>query len=349
MHHKALFAIAFLYVMSAHGQNRGENTYHFLDIPVSARVAALGGNLITVKDNDPTLGADNPALLNAEMNNRLAVSYINYFAGINYGYSSYTRSYDEVGTFNAGVRYLSYGAFTETDGAGNVLGEFNAGEYAFVLGWGKSLDSSFSVGANFKTIYSHLYAGYTAVALAVDIATTYTISEKKFSMSLVVKNIGREVVAYQKGETGKLPFEVQAGIAKQLPKMPVRFSLIAHHLNQADLRYESPLEQQSSNTFQISDSENQRKENTFVGNIFQHLILNAEFIPSKNFNIRLGYDFNRRKEMIVDAKPGTVGLSWGLGFRVSKFHISYGRAAYHLAGSPNQFTVVTNLSDFSRK
>lgn len=343
-----LTALGVFLFAESNAQDRGRTTYQFLDIPASARVTALGGSLITVKDNDPTLAADNPALLNKEMHNRLAVSYINYFAGINYGYSSYTHDHGKAGTMNAAVRYMSYGTFEEIDETGTKLGNFSAGEYALVLGWGKSLDSSFSVGANFKTIYSSLYTDYSSVALAVDLASTYTVPEKRFTLSLLVRNLGREVVSYRKGENEQLPFEVQAGISKQLPKMPVRFSLIAHNLNRADLRFDSPLDKDNSN-FQVTDEEEQNNENTFVGNLFRHLIVNAEFIPSKNFNVRLGYNFNRRKEMIDDVKPATVGISWGLGLRISKFHISYGRSAYHLAGSPNHFTIVTNLSDFTGK
>ena len=40
------------------------------------------------------------------------------------------------------------------------------------------------------------------------------------------------------------------------------------------------------------------------------------------------------------------GFSWGIGIRISKFHFSYARSAYHLAGSPNYITLTTNLSDF---
>jgi hypothetical protein len=339
-----VFAVSVLFA-----QDRGSATYQFLDMPISARVTALGGNLITVKDNDPTLGADNPALLNPTMDQQLALSYMNYFAGTHYGYSSYAKHLEGIGTFNAGVRYFSYGTFTETDERGNVLGEFSAGDYALTMGWGRAIDSSFSVGADFKVIYSALYAGYSALALAVDIASAYTIEEKKITMSLVVKNIGREVVSYSKGERSAIPFEVQAGVAKQLANMPIRFSLIAHHLNRPDIRYDSPLSDETQDALQFGEEEDEKKENTFAGNVFQHFIMNAEFIPTKNFNVRLGYNFNRRKEMRIDAKPGTVGFSWGLGFRISKFHISYARSAYHLAGSPNHFTVVTNIADFTRK
>jgi len=50
--------------------------------------------------------------------------------------------------------------------------------------------------------------------------------------------------------------------------------------------------------------------------------------------------------MKVTTKPGTVGFSWGIGIRISKFHFSYARSAYHLVGSPNYITLTTNLSDF---
>ena len=42
-------------------------------------------------------------------------------------------------------------------------------------------------------------------------------------------------------------------------------------------------------------------------------------------------------------------LSIDIGIKVSKFHLSYGRAAYHLAGAPNYITIRTNFSEFSRK
>ena len=44
-----------------------------------------------------------------------------------------------------------------------------------------------------------------------------------------------------------------------------------------------------------------------------------------------------------------VGFSWGFGIKISKFHFSYGRATYHLAGGSNHFSLSTNLSDFYHK
>ena len=42
------------------------------------------------------------------------------------------------------------------------------------------------------------------------------------------------------------------------------------------------------------------------------------------------------------------GFSWGFGIRISKFHLNYGRASYHLAGASNHFSITTDLSSFSR-
>jgi hypothetical protein len=52
--------------------------------------------------------------------------------------------------------------------------------------------------------------------------------------------------------------------------------------------------------------------------------------------------------MVYDENPGTVGFSWGFGLKISKLHFSYARSAYHLAGSPNQFTVLTRFSDWGK-
>ena len=65
--------------------------------------------------------------------------------------------------------------------------------------------------------------------------------------------------------------------------------------------------------------------------------------------LRFGYSPRRRMELAHDNKPGLIGFSWGIGFRIKKFHISYGSAKYHLAGPSNHFTVTTNLSEYYRK
>lgn len=332
--------------LSVYSQLGGDNTYEFLNLNSSARVSALGGNQIAVKDNDPFLAYDNPSLLNKEMDNKLALTYTNYVADIGMGFASYTKDYKGIGTFSAGIQYIDYGKFTETDNAGNVIGDFGAGEYAFVIGYGRQLDTNFSVGANLKTIYSSFY-DYNSVGLATDLAATYQSLDRNFTMALVAKNIGTQITTYAESGNESLPFEIQYGLTKRFKNIPLRLGLIFHQLQQWDLRYENPNDEEETSLLGASsDGNNDKNENKFLDNLGRHIIVNTEFLVSKNFNIRFGYNYLRRAELKIDEKLGSVGISWGFGIRVSKFHLSYGRSAYHQSGPTNTFSVSTRLSDF---
>ncbi len=342
-----LYSILFLISPFAlHAQTGGNTTYDFLELISSPRVAALGGNLNCVKDDDLNQFAENPALLNEEMHNQLVLNYTNYFAGINYGYAAYSRSYDSIGSFAAGLQYINYGNFTEADLAGNVLGEFNAGEYALHLGYSKTWDSTFSIGVNLKTIYSQLY-DFNSLGFAVDVGGIYHKAESDFTAALVIRNAGFQVKSYVNGNNEPLPLDIQIGISKRLAHMPFRFSIIAHHLNKPDLSYKDPALTETQ-IDPLTGEEIEPKKR--IGDkIMRHFIFGGEFVPSKNFNIRIGYNYLRRQELKVDTRTSLVGFSFGAGIKISKFKFNYGLARYHLAGSTHHFSISTNLSDFYSK
>ena len=75
----------------------------------------------------------------------------------------------------------------------------------------------------------------------------------------------------------------------------------------------------------------------------------AEILLSENFMLRLGYNFRRRQEMVLADKPAITGLSFGVGLRVSKFHISYGYSQINLAGISNTITLAVRFADFNGK
>lgn len=333
----------------ANAQIGGTNTYEFLNIPISARVAALGGSVIAVNDNDPTLAQGNPSLLNKEMNGMLTFSYLNYFADINHGFFSYVKEFKKAGTFSAGIRYLNYGTFLETDEGGAVLGSFSAADYALVLGWGKKIDSSFSVGVNLKPIYSNLYI-YSSAGVAIDFSGTYHNKQKEFTASMVFKNIGAQLSPYvEGGDKEPIPFEIQAGISKKLSNVPFRLSIDLIQLQNWNLAYNDSVITTNSSEILSDEDKAERNKTNFISETFRHIVFGGEFVPSKSFMLRFGFNYKRRTEMAHEVRPGLIGLSWGVGFRIRKFHISYGSAKYHLAGPSNHFTVTTNLSEYYRK
>jgi hypothetical protein len=139
---------------------------------------------------------------------------------------------------------------------------------------------------------------------------------------------------------------LQAGITQGLAHAPFRFNITFQNLERWDLTYEKT----GSDDFNTLGEEVERSGFDIFGDkLMRHLVFGVEFLFGKNFHVDLGYNYKRRQEMKVNARPGMVGFSWGFGFKVSKFHIAFGRASYHLAGGTNHFSLTTNLSEFYRK
>ena len=151
---------------------RGHSTFDFLDRTNSARVAAMGGNILAINDDDISLVLTNPSLIKAEMNNTLALDFVTLSSAYNYGDIMYSRSFSKIGNFVGTFQFINYGSFTYADIAGNTGGTFTAGEYALTIGWGRTLTPHFSIGANGKFIYSQLES-YHSSGIAVDVAGSY--------------------------------------------------------------------------------------------------------------------------------------------------------------------------------
>ena len=343
---RALVITVFLWLFGQAGmaQKGGESTYSFLGLTNSARVAALGGEVVSIADDDLNLAFHNPALLSAGMHSHLSLNYVDYFAGVNYGYASYSHSAGTLGNFAAGMHYVNYGIFDRTDELGVSHGTFRASEYALNLIYSRSfLDSALTAGVNVKPIFSSLEQ-YTSFGQAMDLGVTYYLSGSLTTFGLVLKNVGLQLTSYS-GTREALPFEIQAGVTQGLAHAPFRFTVTFQHLERWDLSYT-----QEDESLSFTESVQQSSGfDSFADNLMRHVVLGTEFLLGKNFHIDLGYNYKRRKEMQVNSRPGMVGFSLGFGFRVSKFHMAFGRSSYHLAGGTSHFSLTTNLSEFYRK
>lgn len=340
-----VFIFALLLPVATFSQKGGESTYSFLGLTNSARVAALGGEAVSLLDDDINLVFHNPALLSPGMHNNLNLNYLDYFAGVNVGYASYGYHKQDIGSFAAGMHYVNYGTFDRTDEFGENQGTFRASEYALNLVYSRAIiDTFLTVGINMKPIYSS-FEGYSSLGLAFDLGAVYHNPRSYTTLGFVAKNMGFQITTYS-GIREKLPFELQLGITQGLAHAPFRFSIIYQNLERWDLTYKT----EESNDFTSTGQETEVGGfDVFGDKLMRHLVFGLEFLLGENFHFDLGYNYKRRQEMKLSAKPGMVGFSWGFGFRISKFHIAYGRSSYHLAGGTNHFSLTTNLSSFYRK
>ncbi|MEI6050770.1 MAG: type IX secretion system protein PorQ [Bacteroidota bacterium] len=341
MKKRALNILLFSILISpSFSQTGGSNIYEFLNLTHSGLVSSLGGSNVSLQGNNLNLAYHNPALLNSEMNNSLALNYVNYFAGINYGLAMYSKSYAGTGNFAAGLTYLNYGSFTEADASGIITGKFTAAEYAFSMIYSREFDSLFSVGVNFKPVLSHL-ENYTSFGFAFDIGLAYHNHRNLFSAGLVIKNAGYQVTTYAGEPRQKLPFEIQVGVSQRLAHAPLRFSLTLRHLEKFDLTHQYTGAPSTGNTDQSSSE--------FTENLLRHIILGVELIPHKNIYFCGGYNYQRRSELHVDSKMSTVGFSWGFGINTSWLDIEFGRATYHLAGSSTHVSLIIRPGHIYRR
>ena len=77
------FIILFVFPLCVLSQNVNPS-YSFLNSEISPRSLAMGGDLISIYDNDILLSQKVPSLLSSEMNNQLGFSFVDYFSVFNF-------------------------------------------------------------------------------------------------------------------------------------------------------------------------------------------------------------------------------------------------------------------------
>ena len=341
-----LSIISVLSITWGAGQTGGQNTFQFLDLDFNARSLSLGGDFISLKDNDINLAVSNPASITKKMDGDLALNHFIYPSGINYGQLAYAKNIGEVGTFTGHLRYVSYGQFTRTDETGIEQGTFTAGYYALGVVYGKELNKFFSVCANLNLIFSHLES-YTSFGFGVDIASTFHNEDKGFTASILARNIGYQVKGYTSGNNEPLPLEVLAGVSYKLSHAPFRFSLMYTDLTNWDLTYNDPtlvptIDQLTQDTIPVPSA-------SFVQKVAYHTNFGVELVASDNFFFRLGFNYQRRNGLGIVDRKGASGFSFGFGLNTKKFKFNYGVAFYSAAGASNMFGITTNFSQWTRK
>jgi hypothetical protein len=343
---KAFTFIVYIgFAIPVFSQIGGKHTYDFLNLTSSPRVAALGGKLISHPGSDLSLAYYNPAVLDSNMYNNVSVNYVNYFAGVNYGYVSYCHPVKKY-TVAYGIQYINYGTFTKADASGIISGSFYAADYAFNIAASKKIDSLITIGVDVRPILS-TYEKYTSFGISTDFGIIYKNPAKLYQFALVIRNFGTQIKRYQDTyET--LPFEIQLGFTQQLKYAPFNISITAQHLETWDM---SVKEEENSETqgSELNTTKNKRGIEKFSDQLMRHLIFGVEFVPFKNFFVRVGYNYQRRQEMKIDTRAALVGFSWGFGLSIARFQLNYGRATYHLAGASDHLSISTNLNSFYRK
>jgi hypothetical protein len=306
----------------------------------SPRQAALGGKVLTFYDEDVNQALFNPATINPEMDNHLAVNYGNYLGAITYGTASYAYTYDRhVQTFHAGVNYVNYGKFEGYDEYGSATSTFTGSEMALSFGYSYNVPhSNFYFGANGKLISSNLES-YTSFGAAADIGALFIDERNDVNWAFVVRNVGTQITTYS-GLQEKLPLEVMIGVSQEVENVPIRWHLTLENLQQWNIAFSNPNRATSS----IDGTETPEKVG-FLNNALRHLIIGAELFPKKGFNLRFGYNFRRGEELRIVDQRNFSGISLGFGLKMSNIKFNFSHSRYSLAGNTSLFGLIINFNE----
>ncbi|HEY0046338.1 MAG TPA: type IX secretion system protein PorQ [Flavobacterium sp.] len=340
MFKKLLFFFTIVFCNVSHSQIGGKYTYQFLNLVTSPRQAALGGKTITIYDEDVNQAHFNPATINAEMDNHLALNYGSYYGEVTYGTASYAYTYDRhLQTFQAGVNYVNYGTFEGYDENGNETAEFTGSEIALSVGYSYNIPfSDFHIGANAKLISSTLES-YNSFGGAVDLGAIYIDEDNDINYALVVRNIGTQFTTYSETRE-QLPLEIIAGISQELENVPIRWHLTLENLQQWNIAFSNPARAVGS-----IDGGEQEEKVSFFNNALRHVIIGAELFPQKSFNLRVGYNFRRGEELRLLEQRNFSGISVGFGLRFNRIKFNYSYSRYTLAANTSLFGLTINFQE----
>jgi len=289
-----------------------QTEYNFLRLPVSAHAAALGGDNITIIEDDPALMFSNPALASSVSDKTIGLSYMNYMSGANYMGASYTKALGEKGTIAGGVQYMNYGKMKEYDQNNTQIGTFNASEIAIEGIFSYELAHNLVGGITAKFINSYI-GNYSSMAVGVDLGLHWFEPDYQWSVSVVAKNLGGQIKAYEENY-GKMPMDVQVGVSNTFAALPVRLSATLVDLIHYDYRF------------------------------INHLNLGADILLSDNIWVGGGYNFRRADEMTIgtneDSSAHGAGFSVGGGINLERFKLNLAYGKYHAASS----SVLVNLA-----
>jgi hypothetical protein len=337
---KLFISFVVLFCSISYGQIGGKSVYQFLNLVTSPRQAALGGKVLTFYDEDVNQALFNPATINPEMDNHLAVNYGNYLGAITYGTASYAYTYDRhVQTFHAGVNYVNYGKFEGYDEYGSATSTFTGSEMALSFGSSYNVPhSNFYFGANGKLISSNLES-YTSFGAAADIGALFIDERNDVNWAFVVRNVGTQITTYS-GLQEKLPLEVMIGVSQEVENVPIRWHLTLENLQQWNIAFSNPNRATSS----IDGTETPEKVG-FLNNALRHLIIGAELFPKKGFNLRFGYNFRRGEELRIVDQRNFSGISLGFGLKMSNIKFNFSHSRYSLAGNTSLFGLIINFNE----
>lgn len=310
----AIILLLALVALDMHAQD-SRTEYNFLRLPVSAHAAALGGDNVSIIEDDEALIFSNPALLSSVSDKTINFNYMNYMSGGNMLSAAFNKTVKERASWAGSAQYIDYGSMKETDADNVQTGEFKAKDIALAGYFSYMLTDHLAGGIAMKFVTSYI-GDYNSIGMGVDLGVNYYDDARGWSVSAVVKNLGGQLKAFTDNYE-RMPIDVQIGASKSFETFPMRLSASLVDLNHWDYRFAN------------------------------HIVVGAEFIIAPSIWIGGGYSFRRAHEMKIASTDGEsshgAGLSFGGGLNLDRFKVNLAYGKYHVSSSSLTINVAYSL------
>jgi hypothetical protein len=199
--------VAFLLlVLTSYAHSSGTHSADFLEIPVGAEPASLGG-AYSARASNAYAPVWNPGALGAVKSWEFAGQHLDYLDSIRYEFASLAIPLGRLGTAAVSMQYLTSGDVTRRDVLGDDKGSFSNHQAAYTLAFGRPITERWFMGAAGKLIEEKL-DDVSARTGAADLGLFYQPS-RVFRGALVAQNIGGDLEFIEGSEP--LPFQVRLG------------------------------------------------------------------------------------------------------------------------------------------
>ena len=194
----------------------GTTTADFLNLPVGARAAAMGGAYSAIAEEASAVYW-NPAGLVQIPKLSAVFMRAQYLEEISYQYAAYAHrlSYDSV--LAASVLLTDIGSITETDISGGTIGSFTPRDQVFTLTYSKAIlefsdkDIDVSIGVSAKYIKSGIVDSARSYAADLGIMT-YNFGDIPYRLAVTATNMGGGLTYDRESNPLPLTFKLAAAV-----------------------------------------------------------------------------------------------------------------------------------------
>lgn len=177
----------------AQNPNLGTSGAQFLEIPIGARAASMGGAFVGLSDGSSSIFW-NPAGLTSVRKSGAHISYMNWFDMFDINAVSVARNFDGIGILSVSLLSLTMDEVEitteeEPNGTGRY---YDAQDLALGISFARKLTDKFSVGISAKYISQRIW-NESAVGICFDIGTKYLLDFNNMVIAMRMSNFGPDL------------------------------------------------------------------------------------------------------------------------------------------------------------